>query len=69
VAPSVTRGGARMRRSPVPRALGRDDRAQKLDRAQDRRLRLVADRHLHEITVVAKNLVLNELLLLAMSIA
>ena len=27
---------------------GRDDRAQKLDRAQDRSLRLVADRHLHE---------------------
>ena len=37
---------------------GREDRAQKLDRTQDRRLRLVANRHLHESAVVAKNLVL-----------
>ena len=40
--------------------LGRDDRAQKLDRAQDRVLRLGADRHLHESAVVAKDLVLSE---------
>jgi hypothetical protein len=39
---------------------GRDDRAQKLDRTQDHRLRLAANRHLHESAVVAKNLVLSE---------
>ena len=38
----------------------RDDRAEKLDRAQDRVLRLGADRHLHEVAVVVKNLVLSE---------
>ena len=31
--------------------LGRDDCAEKFDRAQDGGLRLVADRHLHEITL------------------
>jgi hypothetical protein len=35
-------------------------RTQELDRAQDRSLRLVADRHLHEIAIVAENLVLSE---------
>jgi hypothetical protein len=34
---------------------GRDDCARELDRAQELVLRLVADRHLHEIAIVAKD--------------
>ena len=39
---------------------GRDDRAEEFDRAQDRALRLRADRHLHEIALMAERLVLGE---------
>src|SRR5271157_5865437 len=67
--PPRTRMGAtsgawgQLRRSPAHQRrmhLRRDDGPEELDRAQDRLLRLCADRHLHQIALMAEDLVLSE---------